>query len=65
MRIIEREVEDLTISIQAEELKMDNIEDNKHIPEIIYPESSVTSQRYFDNNYFWKDYNVNLDLSDL
>jgi hypothetical protein len=65
MKIIKKEVEYLTISIQAEELKMNNIEQNTHIPDITYPESSVISQRYFDNNYFWKDYNVNIDLSDL
>jgi hypothetical protein len=54
------EKENLAVSIAIEEIKSLNIEESKHDKDD-FSELEV----YYDNNYYWKSYNIDYDMSDL
>ena len=57
IRSVIREAENLAILIEAEELISKQIDEP--------PQTELHTDGYLDNNYFWKTYNIDVDLSEL
>jgi len=52
-----KEAENIAILIQAEELISNQMNESSQM--------EINADAYLDNNYFWKTYSINMDLSEL